>query len=163
MVSCSPRFVVAIAVSAFIARASFVTFGSVASQAPLKIVVIAGEGAVNIIQQKTAVAPIIEVRDRNDQPVAGAVVRFAIQGGRASFNGARVLSVTTDVAGRAAASGLTPTASGALQISASAAFQGQTAVVAIAQTNVMTAAEAAGFQPPPLASSGAQRLAARSL
>ena len=54
----------------------------------LRIVVIAGEDAVNIVQQKTAVAPIIEVRDRNDQPVAGAVVNFAIRGGRATFGGA---------------------------------------------------------------------------
>jgi hypothetical protein len=109
----------------------------------LKIVVVAGEDAVNVVQQKTAIAPVVEVRDRNDQPVAGAVVRFAIRGGRASFNGARVVSVTTNVAGRAAVSSLTPTGAGALQISASAVFQGQTAAVTIAQTNVLTAAEAA--------------------
>ena len=47
----------------------------------LKIVVIEGEGAVNIIQQKTAVSPLVEVRDRNNQPVSGAVVTFTIQGG----------------------------------------------------------------------------------
>jgi hypothetical protein len=40
------------------------------SAAPLKIVVIDGEGAVNIIQQQSAVAPVVEVRDRNDQPDA---------------------------------------------------------------------------------------------
>ena len=74
----------------------------VAGAAALKIVVLEGEGAVNIIQQKTAVAPVIEVRDRNDQPVSGAVVRFAIQKGKASFDGARTLTVTTNGAGRAA-------------------------------------------------------------
>jgi hypothetical protein len=109
----------------------------------LTIVVVDGEGAVNIIQQKSAVAPIVEVRDRNNQPIAGATVRFAIQGGRATFSGARTLTITTNAAGRAAATGFTPTGSGAFQISASAAFQGQTAVVSIAQTNVLTAAEAA--------------------
>ena len=109
----------------------------------LRIVVIAGEDAVNIVQQKTAVAPIVEVRDRNDQPVAGAVVNFAIRNGRASFGAARTLSVTTDVAGRAVASGLTPSAAGTLEISASTVVQGQTATVTIAQTNVMTAAQAA--------------------
>ena len=109
----------------------------------LRIVVIEGEAAVNIIQQKTAVAPVIEVRDRNDQPVAGAIVRFAIQQGRGTFAGARTLSVTTNAVGRAAATGLTPTGSGALQIGASATFQGQTAVATITQTNVMTAAQAA--------------------
>jgi hypothetical protein len=109
----------------------------------LKIVVVEGEGAVNIIQQKTAVAPVIEVRDRNDQPVSGALVRFAIQKGKASFNGVRTLTATTDALGRATATGLTPTGSGALQIGTTATFQGQTAAIAIAQTNVMTAAQAA--------------------
>jgi hypothetical protein len=110
--------------------------------AGLRIVAVEGEDAVNVIQQKSAVAPVVEVRDRNDQPVAGAIVRFAISRGRASFNGARTLTVTTNAAGRAIATGLTPTGSGALQISAAATFQGQTAAITIAQTNVMTAAAA---------------------
>jgi hypothetical protein len=109
----------------------------------LRIVVVEGEDAVNIVQQKTAVAPVVEVRDRNNQPVAGAIVRFAIREGRGTFAGARTLSVTTNAAGRAVATGLTPTGSGALQIGASATFQGQTAVATITQTNVMTAAQAA--------------------
>ncbi len=100
----------------------------------LRIVVVEGEDAVNIVQQKTAVAPVVEVRDRNDQPVAGVLVRFAIRSGRATFGGARTLSVTTNAAGRAVAAGLTPTGSGALQIGASAAFQGQTTAITIAQT-----------------------------
>lgn len=114
-----------------------------AAATALRIVVIEGEGAVNIIQQKTAVAPVVEIRDRNDQPVAGAVVQFAIRNGRATFNGARTLSVTTNAAGRAVAAGLTPTGSGTLQIGASAAFQGQTAAATIVQSNVMTVAQAA--------------------
>ena len=114
-----------------------------AAAPPLKIIVVEGEGAVNIIQQKTAVAPVVEVRDRNDQPVSGAVVRFAIQKGRASFNGARTLTATTDALGRATATGFTPSGSGALQIGTTATFQGQSAAIAIAQTNVMTAAQAA--------------------
>ena len=113
--------------------------------AALKIVVVEGEGAVNIIQQKTAVAPVIEVRDRNDQPVSGAVVKFAIQKGKASFDGARTLTVTTNAAGRVTATGLTATGKGALQIGASAAFQGQTAAATIAQTTVTTAAEASSI------------------
>lgn len=112
----------------------------------LRIVVLEGEGAINIIQQKTAVAPLVEVRDRNNQPVAGAVVRFAITKGRATFAGARTLTVATDVAGRAAVTSFVPGSTGALQISATAAFQGQTAAaVTIAQTNVMTVAEAAAL------------------
>jgi hypothetical protein len=112
-------------------------------QAALKIVVLEGEGTVNIIQQKTATAPVIEVRDQNDLPVAGAAVRFGIRSGRAVFGGARTLSVTTDAAGRAVATGFAPTGSGALQITATATFQGQAAAVTIAQTTVTTVAQAA--------------------
>ena len=81
------------------------------------IVVIEGDAGVNIIQQKTAVAPVMEVRGRNDQPVAGATVVFLINGRRASFaRGARQVSLVTDAGGRATAAGLSPARSGAFQI-----------------------------------------------
>ncbi len=118
-------------------------FAGQAVGARMRIVVLEGEDAINVVQQKTAVAPVVEVRDRNNQPVAGLAVRFAIRNGRASFNGGRALTVTTNAAGRATAAGLTPTGTGTLQITASAAFQGQTAAATIVQTNVMTAAQAA--------------------
>ena len=86
--------------------------------------VIAGEGAVNIIQQKTAVAPIIEVRDRNNLPVAGATVTFSVGGSGASFGTGSTLTVVTNAAGQATAAGLTPTAAGAVQINVTAAMQG---------------------------------------
>lgn len=112
--------------------------------APLKIVVVEGEAGVNIIQQKTAVRPVIEVRDRNNLPVSGALVTFSIEGGKAAtFGGASTLTVATNAAGQAAVSSLTPNIAGAFQIQVSAAFQGQIATAAIAQTNVLTAAEAA--------------------
>ncbi len=41
---------------------------------------IEGEEGVNIIQQKSAVQPVVEVRDQNDLPVAGASVVFLIGG-----------------------------------------------------------------------------------
>jgi hypothetical protein len=119
--------------------------GQAAQAAGLKIVVVAGEDAVNIIQQKSAVAPIVEVRDRNDQPVAGVVVTFSIRGAQnATFGGgANALTLTTNAAGRAAVTGLTPTGTGAVQINVAAAFQGQTASATIVQTNFATAAQAA--------------------
>ena len=120
--------------------------GTAAAQqnAGLRIAVISGEDAVNIIQQKTAVAPLVEVRDRNNQPVAGAIVTFSIEGGKAAtFGGASTLTVATNAAGQAAVTGLTPSAAGAFQIQVSAAFQGQVATATIAQTNVLTAAQAA--------------------
>jgi hypothetical protein len=72
------------------------------------------------------------------------VVRFAIRGGRATFGGSQTLTVTTDAVGRAAAAGFTPTGAGAVQIGATATFQGEAAAaVTITQSNVMTAAQAA--------------------
>lgn len=113
--------------------------------ADLRIVVISGEDAVNIIQQGTAVAPVVEVRDRNNQPVAGAVVTFTLQAGsNATFAGASTVTATTNTLGQAAVTSLTPTGTGAVQINVAAAFQGQTATAAITQTNVATAAQAAG-------------------
>jgi hypothetical protein len=116
----------------------------VATGAPLTIVVIAGEDAVNVIQQRTAVTPIVEVRDRNGLPVSGATVTFAISGSNtATFGGATTVTVTTNAAGQAAASAFSPLSAGPVQINVQAAFQGQSAVAAITQTNVLTAAEAA--------------------
>ncbi len=118
---------------------------TVAAQgSPLKIVVVEGEAGVNIIQQKTAVKPIVEVRDRNNQPVAGVIVTFSIEGGKAAtFGGSSTLTIATNAAGRTAVSSLTPNIAGTFQIQVSAAFQGQVATATIAQTNVITAAQAA--------------------
>jgi hypothetical protein len=113
---------------------------------PLKIVVVEGEDAVNIIDKKTAVKPTVEVRDRNDLPVAGASVVFLIDGGRstASFaGGLRQLTVTTDSLGRATTTELSPLGKGAFRIQVRAAYQGQTASATIHQTNFATAAQAA--------------------
>ncbi|HYB97484.1 MAG TPA: hypothetical protein VEC39_21110 [Vicinamibacterales bacterium] len=109
-----------------------------------KIVVIAGEGAVNIIQQKTAVAPVVEIRDRNNLPVPGVTVTFSVgSGSGATFGGASTLTATTNALGQATAAGLTPTAAGAVQVNVTAAVQGQTLSAAITQTNFVTAAQAA--------------------
>lgn len=109
-----------------------------------RIVVIEGEDAVNIIQQKTAVRPVVEVRDRNNLPVPGVLVTFSIEGGKAAtFGGASTLTVATNAAGQAAVTGLTPSVAGAFQIQASALAQGQVVTATIAQTNVLTAAQAA--------------------
>lgn len=117
---------------------------SLSAQTGLKIVVIEGEDGVNIIQQKTAVRPLVEVRDRNNLPVSGALVTFSIEGGKAaSFGGASTLTVATNAAGQAAVTGLSPSVAGAFQINVQAAFQGQLATATIAQTNVLTAAQAA--------------------
>jgi PKD repeat protein len=112
----------------------------------LKIVVLEGEDAVNIIDKMTAVKPTVEVRDKNDLPVSGAAVTFMINGGRntATFaNGLRQVTVTTDSLGRATITELNPLGKGAFQIEARAAYQGQTATTTIHQTNFATTAQAA--------------------
>jgi PKD repeat protein len=116
----------------------------VAQTAALRIIVLEGEDAVNLIDKKTAVKPTVEVRDRNDLPVAGALVRFAIRGRAAAFNsGVRELSLTTDTIGRATVSELTPLGKGAVEIQVNASYQGQTAAATIHQTNFVNAAQAA--------------------
>jgi hypothetical protein len=137
--------IVAAAVTALAAGGVLRAAAQTPAQASLKIVVIEGEDAVNIIQQKTAVAPIVEVRDRNDLPIAGVPVTFTIAGGKsASFaGGLQQVTVTTNAAGRAAVTGLNPLGAGSYQINVTAAYQGQTAAATITQTNYATAAQAA--------------------
>ena len=110
----------------------------------LRIVVIEGEDSVNVIGQGTAVATVVEVRDRNDLPVSGASVLFLLgEGGTATLNaGLSQVSLTTNALGQVAVT-VNPIASGAVQLQVSAAFQGQTAAAAITQTNFATAAQAA--------------------
>ena len=118
---------------------------SAAAQNPgLRIVVLEGEDSVNIIEQGTAVPTLVEVRDRNDLPVAGASVLFLLgEGGTATLNaGLQQVALTTNALGQAAVT-VNPLASGAVQLSVNATFQGQTAAAAIVQTNFATAAEAA--------------------
>jgi len=131
-------------------------FVVVGQTAPLRILVIEGEDAVNVVQQRSAVAPVVEVRDRNNLPVAGATVTFSIGGPGATFaGGAQTLTVVTNAAGQAAAAGLTPVAPGVLQINATALFQGQAVTAAITQTNVATAAAGVGSASTAATGSGA--------
>jgi hypothetical protein len=106
----------------------------------LQIEILDGEGALNNIRQRTAREPIVEVKDENHKPVAGALILFAIQsngGAGASFDGATTLSVTTDAAGRAVAHGLTPNnKSGDFTIKVTATLGAITTFVIIHQKNV---------------------------
>jgi hypothetical protein len=118
---------------------------TVSAQTPaLRIVVLEGENAVNIIQRKTAVKALVEVRDQNNLPVPGATVTFAVTGkGGATVAGAQTVTVTTGASGQAALTGMTPSSSGGLQISVDATFKGLNAAATITQSVVATAAIAA--------------------
>jgi hypothetical protein len=113
----------------------------------LKILIIEGEGAINNIKQRTAREPIVEVRDENDKPIAGAAVVFTLPstGASGSFaNGSQILMVTTNEQGRAVATGLRPNNfQGQFQVRVTASHQGQTAS---ANINMQNAPAAPGAQ-----------------
>jgi hypothetical protein len=119
----------------------------------LQIVILEGEDGVNVIKKKTAVKPVVQVRDKNKAPgaaliaagVAGAVVLFVLpeNGATGKFpNGARWAQVTTDADGRAVAPEIRPIGKGALKIEIRASYQGQTITRSITQTNFATVAQA---------------------
>lgn len=118
-----------------------------AQQSPeLQILVIGGEGSINNVKQRTAREPVIEVRDRNNRPVAGALVLFEAPRNGASgtfFGNSPTLRVTTDPQGRAVGQGFRPNnVGGDFGINVSASYQGLTATTVIHQTNLVAAAAA---------------------
>jgi hypothetical protein len=114
----------------------------------LQILVIGGEGSINNVKQRTAREPVVEVRDRNNRPVAGALVLFEAprNGASGSFiGGSPTLRVTTDAQGRAVGQGFHPnTSSGSFNLQVTATFQGATATASIHMSNVVGAGTAAG-------------------
>jgi hypothetical protein len=121
----------------------------------LQIVVLRGEDGVNIIKNKTAVMPVVEVRDKNKLPgvgvvgagIVGAVVYFELaDDSHAQFHTgsqyARSLSVVTDTSGRAAAPDMALRGKGLFNIRIRATYQGQTVTRTITQENFKTIAAA---------------------
>ena len=77
----------------------------------IRILVLAGQDAINNVEPKTATQPVVEVQDDTGSPVAGAEVVFTTPavGPSATFYGAtRTTTLTTDKQGRAAVSGMMP-------------------------------------------------------
>jgi hypothetical protein len=118
------------------------------AQGALRIVVLDGEDSVNIVQRKTAVRPVVEVRDRNDLPVAGATVQFTVaavgRGGAttASFASGQTVTVTTNMVGQAFGPPMQALSPGAVQINVQATYQSQVAQAVMRQTNYATVADA---------------------
>lgn len=114
------------------------------SNQALQITIVEGDGVTNNIRQRVTREPVVEVRDQNNRPVAGALVTFLLPGngpGGVFPGGAKVLRVATNSAGRAAASGLQANqAVGGFKISITASFQGQTSAAIVTQTNVAAVA-----------------------
>lgn len=75
----------------------------------LNIIVVQGEGTINHVRQDASTDPVIQIQDQNHSAVAGATVTFTLptEGATGHFgNGGKMLVVTTDAQGKAAAAGL---------------------------------------------------------
>jgi len=111
----------------------------------LRLVVLEGQGAINNIDEHRAKAPAVQVVDENDAPVRGASVSFLLPdtGPSGDFgDGVRLLTVTTDAMGHAAARRLAPNQiAGTFQIHATASYSGLTASATIDQTNAQATAK----------------------
>ena len=117
----------------------------------LSVVVVTGEGAIHNIIRQVVVEPIVEVRDEQGRPVAGATVLFSSpeSGPSVSFlDGSRRMTVRTDESGRARARGMVPNIQeGAYMIEVTATMAGLRANGSIAQTNAVPAQTAAKKKP----------------
>jgi len=106
----------------------------------LKIVILEGDGFINNVRKRTARDAVVEVRDRNNKPLAGASVVFLLPSGGpggAFANGAQTLTVQTNAAGRAVATGFQPNqVAGEFRIQVEARFENQTGRASFRQRNV---------------------------
>lgn len=101
-----------------------------------------GEDGVNIIKKKTAVKPVIEVKDKNDLPIAGVAVVIGLGAAGVFDSGAHEATVVTNANGIATAPDFRPIAKGSFTIQVRATYQGLTQTAAIRQTNFTTVADA---------------------
>jgi hypothetical protein len=107
----------------------------------LHIEILKGDHGVNVLNTKTAVKPIVEVRDRNDLPVAGVAVTFTAPNDGPSvlfLNGSRSITLISDPTGQVVVEGMEPVNPGRFQIAVSASLQSETVVTAISLTNLLT-------------------------
>lgn len=126
-----------------------------AARSALKVVIIDGDEAANVVQEKMAAESVIEVRDQEDRTVTGAVVRFKIRRAvskrlSAAFRGGKdEVRTLTDAVGRARTGPLTPLEPGRFEIEVQVTHKGQTATSTIRHTNFSSAAQAraAGREP----------------
>lgn len=123
----------------------------------LHIEILKGDRAVNILKTKTAVKPVVEIRDRNNLPVAGVAVTFTAPSDGPSvifLNGSRSITLISDPAGQVVVEGMEPVNPGDFQIAVSASLQSETVVTAISLTNVLTEHAAASSAKKPGLSKG---------
>lgn len=124
------------------------------AQPRLHIEILKGDGGVNTLGSDAVVQPVVQVRDRNNQPLADVAVTFTApnDGPSATFlNGSRSITLMTDSSGEAILLGMKPVNPGQFQIAVSASVGSETVVTAISLTNearvqpVATAAKKQGL------------------
>lgn len=113
--------------------------GQEAARGGLRIYVLQGEQAVNNVRTGAATAPVVEVRDANDFPVAGAEVTFRTpeRGASATFEGGRhEYTNRTDAKGQVSAGRMTPNGvEGVFSIQVLAKLEDRTGMAVIRQRN----------------------------
>ncbi len=110
----------------------------------LKIYILEGNGAVNFIPNQQAVTPVVEIRDSNELPVAGANVEFRLPetGPGGDFpNGQHTLTAVTTLAGQAQAPFTVRPTPGAFRIQVTAKLDTRSATAVILQTNTLKVSE----------------------
>jgi hypothetical protein len=116
--------------------------------ASISIVVVAGEGAINNVNERVTRDVIVLVEDQNHKPVMGAAVSFFLpnEGPGGTFpNGTNSLTTTTNEQGRAAARGIQfNNQAGPMPIRVSASYAGRTASIVINQSNVTSGTSSSG-------------------
>ena len=107
---------------------------------PLNIFVLQGQNATNSVPDRTAIEPVVEVRDENQQPVEGADVVFELPATGASglFPGQQLKFPTkTNLQGQAGAPFTPNMITGRFTIKVTATIRNRTGHVNITQTNAM--------------------------
>jgi hypothetical protein len=118
------------------------------AQSGLRIVVVEGADARNVVQQIPSRPLVVRIEDAKNRPLSGAMVTFTApeSGPSGEFDsGSRILTLVTGPDGRAIVQSYHPNAlTGEYQIQVRAEFQGQTATAPIAQRNVGSAPRGRG-------------------
>ena len=121
-------------------------WGQAADEAPrFQLVVVRGEDAQNNIKKGRATKAVVEVRDRNNKPVAGVAVLFLLPNSGASGTfaaGTQTASVTTDSIGQAAITYKPNNVAGKFNLKASVKSGNNESSVTMSQTNTAVAAAA---------------------
>jgi hypothetical protein len=104
----------------------------------LHITIVSGQDLTNVAGRKTGPGSVIEVDDRNNQPVEGASVTVVSPGngpGLVFRNGSRSFSAVTDSRGRVNTGIATPVNVGNFQLVVTAFYHGDKASAVIGQSN----------------------------